>query len=201
MSNKLALFDMDNTLFDYDGQLRLDLAKLASPGEPCPFTDNTIDLWDEDTYPYLKARSSLITRVPGWWRDLPKFKLGWDVYRIAETLGFMTAILTKGPSSKAHAWAEKVECIQNHLGCKAQINIVGEADDDGFHAKGNVYGRILVDDYPEYMNSWLKHRPRGLGIVPAKPYNEGYEHPQVIRYDGSNLTAVSYTHLTLPTKA
>jgi len=36
------------------------------------------------------------------------------------------------------------------------------------------------------INSWLKWRPRGLVIMPARSYNGGYSHPNVIRYEGDN---------------
>lgn len=57
-------------------------------------------------------------------------------------------------------------------------------------AKGLVYGAILVDDWPEYVERWLKHRPRGLVVMPASSNNVGYNHPNVIRYDGSNIDEV-----------
>jgi 5'-nucleotidase len=179
---KILLVDMDGTLFDYEGQLRFDLQRLASPVEPNVFTDRSIDLWDEK-YPYIKARSDLIKSVPGWWRTLPKFQLGWDVYWTAMDIGFCCKILTKGPNSKSLAWKEKLECIRDHFGEDMPVDIVGKD-------KSGVYGRVLVDDYPTYMEDWLKHRPRGLGIMPAHPYNKGYKSPRVIRYDGTNLDQV-----------
>lgn len=56
--------------------------------------------------------------------------------------------------------------------------------------KGGTYGRVLVDDYPKYVKDWLKHRPRGLVIMPAHSYNEGFTHPNVIRHDGTNNNLV-----------
>ena len=56
--------------------------------------------------------------------------------------------------------------------------------------KGGTYGRVLVDDYPKYLADWLKHRQRGLAIMPAHSYNEGFTHPNVIRYDGTNKAEV-----------
>jgi 5'-nucleotidase len=173
----VGLFDMDGTLFDYDGQLRCDLEKLMSPGEVMP--DNIFD----EKLPWLKARMDLIKSQPGWWRKLPIFRLGWDVLYVADKLGFDCHILTKGPWSKPQAWAEKVECIQYHFNGSIGIDIVGES-------KGGRYGRFLVDDYPPYVEDWLKHRPRGLVIMPAHDYNKSFTHQRVIRYDGSNLNQV-----------
>lgn len=173
----LGFFDMDGTLFDYDGQLRKDLKVLMSPGEVMPE-----DLYDESK-PYLKARMDLIKMQPGWWLNLPEFLLGWDVYKLAEAKDFRVQILTKGPKTKFNAWAEKAECIYRHFGDKVSININGED-------KSGNYARFLVDDYPEYIEGWLEHRPRGLVIMPAHPYNADFKHPNVIRYDGFNLKEV-----------
>jgi len=93
-------------------------------------------------------------------------------------VGFNVHILTKGPSSNPLAWAEKMECVRKHFDDNVTIHIT---EDKGVH-----YGRVLVDDYPAYVNAWLAHRPRGLVIMPAHPYNEKYAHQNVIRYDGTN---------------
>ena len=50
--------------------------------------------------------------------------------------------------------------------------------------KGLVYGKILVDDFPEYIERWLQWRPRGLVIMPAHEHNEQFKHPNIIRYRG-----------------
>ena len=104
--------------------------------------------------------------------------MGWDIYQVAVKIGFCCKILTKGPRSKSRAWAEKVDCIDKHFGPEMPIDIVGED-------KAGTYGRVLVDDYPPYLDKWLKHRKRGLAIMPAHNYNEDYTHPNVIRYNGS----------------
>jgi len=54
-----------------------------------------------------------------------------------------------------------------------------------------VYGKFLYDDYPDYMLKWLEHRPRGLGIMPANRANQGFQHAQVVRWDGTNLDEVA----------
>lgn len=178
-TDKIALFDMDGTLFDYEGQLRKDLAELASPGEEAAAANP----WEGPDQPWLKARINLIKNQPGWWRDLPIFPLGWTIYHSAQKMGFYCKVLTKGPRRRSIAWTEKVDCIDKHFGDDMPIDIVGED-------KGGTYGRVLVDDYPDYMQSWLDQRPRGLGIMPAHHYNEDFTHPNVIRFDGNNLDEV-----------
>lgn len=176
--SKIGLFDMDGTLFDYPAQLREDYSKLMAPGETIPD-----DLHDE-SIPYVKARVDLIRSKPGWWKSLPKFQLGWDVYYLAESIGFCTHILTKGPVSKPTAWAEKVLCIQEHFPADVVVNIVGKT-------KKHYYGVFLCDDYPKYVLEWLQYRPRGVAIIPAQPYNLHFMHPRVVRYDGSNIDQVA----------
>ncbi|MBS3153172.1 hypothetical protein J4426_01235 [Candidatus Woesearchaeota archaeon] len=46
------------------------------------------------------------------------------------------------------------------------------------------------DDYPGYISEWLAHRPRGLVIMPVYEYNRGFSHPNLVKYDGSNLAEV-----------
>jgi 5'(3')-deoxyribonucleotidase len=170
--SKVALFDMDDTLADYNGQLMIDLKKIASPFEP-EITDI-----ERGEIPYLEARRHMITSQSGWFRNLPKFKLGWDILDAVTRIGFSVVICTKGPTSKPAAWTEKLQWCQEHLkGVMEGVTITGN--------KGLVYGRVLVDDCPDYILGWLEYRPRGLVIMPAHPKNEGFTHPQVIRYDGS----------------
>jgi 5'-nucleotidase len=173
--SKIALFDMDGTLADYDGQLLKDLQRLASEYEPPPV------LYSDA--PYLEARRQVITSQVGWWIKLSKFQLGWDVLEVAKEIGYSISVLTKGPARKHTAWAEKVEWCNHHLA--GYIDGVTIAYD-----KGLVYGAVLVDDWPDYIKSWLEHRPRGLVIMPAHDHNAGFTHPNVVRYDGTNIDEV-----------
>jgi len=175
---KIALFDMDGTLFDYRKQLLHDMRKLSSPDEK---TDDS-DLLGND--PWMKNRAALIKRTPGWWRSLPRFKLGWDIYNLVSKMDFECHILTKGPKKNPKAWAEKVECIADHFGDEINIDIVGTN-------KEHRYGHVLVDDYGPYVLGWLKHRPRGLAIMPAHNYNLNDDHPNIIRYNGNNIDLVA----------
>ena len=172
MDGRIALFDMDGTLFDHDAQVRADLQRIASPDEIIPE-----NIQDCQKTPWLKARFDLIRSQPGWWRNLPRLELGWQILEVCEEIGFCCHILTKGPRSKSAAWAEKVECITDHLGPDFPIDIMGKDKD-------HRYGRVLVDDYPKYLEGWLEHRSRGLGIMPIHPYNQNYYHPNVIQYRG-----------------
>lgn len=174
---RIALFDMDGTLCDYDGGLKLSMAHLQSPEEPV-FKGVPRD----DAPAYLKCRADIIRANPEWWANLPRFKLGFDIWGLAEELGYRRMILTQGPKRNASAWTGKKLWIDRNLGQDTEITITRD--------KGLVYGKVLVDDWPEYIHRWLEWRPRGLVIMPASEANRNYFHPQVIRYDGKNLSLV-----------
>ena len=182
---RMALLDMDGVLFDYEVQLRKDLSELASEWEKENYNLDEVSIWDlEKQHAWMKARIDLIKKQPGWWRNLPKYLPGWEVYQVAEKIGFCTEILTKGPRSKPLASSEKQECIAIHFGeDHPPVNVVGKN-------KSRYYGRVLVDDYPEYVAGWLEHRPRGLAIMPLHSYNKRFLHANVLHYDGQNLEEV-----------
>lgn len=174
----ICLFDMDGTICDYDDAIKKDYDKLKSPNDP------EYDLHIIDKTPYLKERIRLIRKEPGWWINLKKFELGFDIFNLAKELGFEINILTKSPRSSPNAWTEKVEWLKTNLSDYENINITISDD------KGIVYGKVLVDDYPEYILRWLENRSRGLVIMPANLENKNFKHENVIRYDGTNLDAV-----------
>jgi 5'(3')-deoxyribonucleotidase len=172
-----ALFDMDGTLSDFEKALSKELNFLKSPDEP-EFYGHLSD----DAPGYIRARADLIRADGSWWENLERFPLGWDVLKIAQDLKYNIMILTQGPRRNPEAWAGKKRWIDKHLGPNTNLTITRN--------KGLVYGKVLVDDFPEYVEQWLSWRERGLVIMPANDSNIGYEHPQVIRYDGSNLEKV-----------
>lgn len=168
-SEAVALIDMDGTLADYDGQMRQDLLPVMNPAEVFPA------LGPNDDLPHIEARKNLIKRQPGWWRKLPKLADGFHILDVLRALDFRLMILTKGPYSTTAAWTEKVEWCREHVP-DAQVSIVED--------KGLVYGKVLVDDWPPYIIRWLEWRPRGLVVMPDRPWNQGFKHPNVLRYRG-----------------
>ena len=177
--SQIALFDMDDTLFDHNGQLEKDYRAIKSPGDP------DIGFFNNDASPYIKERIRLIRNQAGWWRDLEPLKSGFNILEVAKDLGFYINIATKGPGSATNAWSEKKECIEKHIG-KVGIDVGLSIVTN----KSTLYGRVLVDDYPEYLESWLKTRPRGIGIMPAQPHNVKFKHKRVVRYNMGNLEKV-----------
>jgi 5'-nucleotidase len=178
----VALFDMDGSLADYDAALRRDLRAMRAPCEPPILDDSSMhDL--EDRYPHLEARTHFIKSTPSWWATLPRIEMGFTVVRMAREIGYEINVLTKGPALHPVAWKEKLEW------CRAQP----ELNDAAIHItmnKGLVYGALFYDDFPPYMEAWLRHRPRGLGIMPVTAYNLNFSRPNVIRWDGTNIEAV-----------
>jgi 5'(3')-deoxyribonucleotidase len=188
-SDKIILFDMDNTLVNYESQLLYDYQMLLSPEEKEKFNPKDIFWLDSNDYPHIKNRIRLIKSVPGWWENLPKNKIGFKILEMALEIGFNVHILTKGPYSNPTAWAEKLKwCRKNLVYAKAKVTIT-ESD------KSLVYGRILVDDYVPFMKSWLEHRPRGIGLMPHCWYNENYIHDRVLKCDKINLALIKHVLL------
>ena len=179
MDGRIALIDMDSTLFDYQNQLVADLQKLRSPSE----TEEVLYYGWKNNPTWLQARIDVVRHQPGWWRNLPRLEIGWQILRACQDVGFCCHILTKCPRSKPVAWMEKVQCINDHLGDKFPVHMVNSGDDSG-KDKSNNYGRVLVDDSPEMMEHWLSNMKRGLGIMPAHPWNESFSHQNVFRYSG-----------------
>lgn len=179
MDSKIALFDLDGSMADYEGALRTQLESMRATEEP-PLPDN---LHDAERHSYIKARMDCIKARPGFWRELEPITQGLWMFNTCKDMGFENHILTKGPGRHPLAWQEKVEWVHQHLGADMRnIHIVSD--------KGLMYGHVLYDDYPPYMKAWLKYRTRGLGVMPVTTYNGDFEHPNVVKYDGGN-----YDHL------
>lgn len=176
----IALFDLDGTLADYDKAMRAQYRELCS--------DQELALMGPDFNPsnvregYVHARTRLIRNAPNYWFNLARYKPGFEILSIARELKFELHVLTKGPRSNAQAWAEKVLWCQEHIPDFCGITISGK--------KSLVYGKVLVDDWPSYFMQWLEVRPRGLVVCPAHPWNKDVSHPNMIRYDGTNLDEV-----------
>lgn len=158
----IALVDMDGTLCDYESAVRKEVARLLNLG--------SLPL-DKDWRILYEDLINTIKKVPGFWRGLSRIELGFKIVDMLKNNGFELHVLTKGPYKITSAWTEKVEwCRDNLPGVPVTIT----------EDKSLMYGKILVDDWPSYCEKWLKWRPRGLVIMPAYDYNEGFD----LKYPG-----------------
>ncbi len=175
-AENVALFDMDGTLCDYKGQMLKDLRRLMAPGEQ-EFAGELRDAPD-----HIKRRIEIIQTSQEWWKGIPRLQLGWDVLKVAQDQGYRIMILTKGPMKYPSAWSGKKLWINENLDPDMDITITSD--------KGLVYGKLLVDDFPEYAERWLTWRKNGLVIMPVNGFNKDYVHGHVIKYDGTNLEEI-----------
>lgn len=166
----IALIDMDGTLCDYRGAMEKTAQSVLTPCD--------IDIWD-NAYSNLR---SMIKKQPGFWRNLEPMPVGYKIYHLLRRYNYKINILTKGPYHTTSAWSEKVEWCRQNLD-----NVAVTITED----KSLVYGKILVDDFPAYCEAWLEWRPRGLVLMPAHDYNEGFDkqYPNnVLRIDLNNMS-------------
>jgi 5'(3')-deoxyribonucleotidase len=173
----IALFDLDGSLANFDASMQVKLAELRSPGE-----DPAVE--DDEAISYVKARRQMIKRQPGFWRDLSTIPLGFQVLEEARVQRFWCQILSKSPRKIPSAAGEKIEWCVKHV---PDLPIVLSED------KGLVYGKLLCDDWPEYIERWITWRPRGLVIAVAQRWNVGIDKrfpKNVVRYDGTNFAYV-----------
>lgn len=169
MRDPIALIDMDGVLCDHDAAVGRDLR--AALGDDL----NKISPETQDKI------IGLIRARDGWWRELEPIPLGFQIVDILRTIGFDLNILTKGPNRAKNAWTEKVEWCAQHIPDAVVTVTCGK--------KGWVYGRVLVEDWPENILHWVERRPRGIVLMPDRPGNinfnhlpnEGFSHPQVYR--------------------
>ena len=119
---------------------------------------------------------TVIRTQVGWWRDLRPLRVGMQIMDLVQS-EWAPNILTKGPATKPYAWAEKVEWCAKHIYKGIPVTVCAD--------KSLVYGKALVDDYPPYIEKWLKYRPNGLVLMPAHDYNRNFRHQNVLRITDS----------------
>lgn len=179
MENPVALFDMDNTLVDFSAGLAREMSKLEAPSEKWDYKN-----YDQDSEPlYMRDRRRLVKSKPGFWSGLPIYRPGYQLLDLAHEIGFRIVIFTKLPTHEPIAAKEKIEWCHEHLShIPHDISLVSD--------KGLHYGKLLVDDWPPYVSSWLSHRPRGHVIMPYHLYNAsfGVSTPQVVHYRDSMIS-------------
>lgn len=151
--DNVALVDMDGTLCDFRGALDRDIAAVLNGRGYNVCVPACV----------VQEIEYLIRGQAGWYRNLKPIPFGFEIVRLLQSIGFRIMIMTKSSKESKNAWSEKVAWIAEHL---------PEADVTVTQDKGLVYGKILVDDYPNHFLRWMEHRPRGKVVMPVQPWNK-----------------------------
>ncbi len=173
MERKIALFDMDDTLCDYRGKLMKDLS-YRLPSEEL----EEIDLFQSRLSKNIRNEIKKIRCEKGWWKNLPMLEDGLALWKFIRELGFETHLATKGPYHDTNGWKEKFEWQKKYLPEAEGITITLD--------KSNIFGDLLVDDWPPYIKKWLEKNPQGLAIIPKRSYNLGVILKDRIKYYNGN---------------
>lgn len=159
-SKPVALVDMDGTLCDFDSAMKAELRRVLGNNKVSDETKGQI--------------RKLIERQTDWWMRLAPIPLGFSIVDALVEVGFRITILTKGPFNAPEAWSGKVMWCRTHL-AKYKFDITITEN------KSLIYGRVLVDDWPKYAQEWLRHRPRGIVVMPGQKWNSDYSRERVYR--------------------
>lgn len=166
-SELIALIDLDGSVAAMTAAIVDGLNLMRSPSEPI-LTEADLD----DPPEWLDRRMDYIKQHPGFWQNLAIIPEGMLIVEMMRQFGFSLNILSKGPRKAVNAWTEKVIWCQKHIP-DADVHLV--------MSKGLTYGRVLFDDFPDYITQWLAFRPRGVVLMLDQPWNQKFSHPNVVR--------------------
>ena len=176
-ADNVILFDLDNTLVDWDEQILKDMNSLRSENEP-----EIISLPKGRLKNYLRKRMDFIMQNIQWWENLKIRQIGMDIWNLAGELEFERVILTQGPRKNPKAWTGKKLWVDKNLGQDTKLIITRD--------KTLVDGAVLVDDWPLYIIPWLKEHPTRHIILPMHHHNTTFTNKQAIKYTGKNLSDI-----------
>ena len=176
----VALVDMDNSVADYELSMLEGLKLLASEAEIQKY--GPVDCWstiqDASLKRVLKRRKDYVKKRPGFFEGLPVIQTGMDVVALLQRLGYRLMVASKAPVWGDEPWVEKARWCRKHLP-EQGITLT--------HDKSLMYGKVLFDDFPEYITAWLEHRPRGHVLMLDGPVNRNFEHSSVFRVMRHNV--------------
>lgn len=167
MNSRIALFDMDGTLSDYDHAM----LKHQRAISPDPANVEVI----RDTAPSheLKLRE-YIWKQPGFWEEQKILSSGNQVFNLMLSLGFIPKIVTKAPYLNDNAWVEKVRWARKYYHNVDILILSG--------SRRNVYGKVLVDDNLDNVDEWLDAWEDGKALIPTRTPTYNYKHPRAMHY-------------------
>jgi len=142
VDDKIAWFDMDGVIADYDSAMIRDLTRLGVQNIPG-------DFYVKEFERVYGEHMRLIKNQHGWWRGLSPIQSGFEIMGVCRDIGFEIGILTQAPRNMPQAWGEKYEWCEEHVKpiTKDYFTMITRK------GKGFVYGRVLVDDYPPFTGS------------------------------------------------
>jgi hypothetical protein len=162
---RIALFDLGGTLCDCTERLRDGMSE---------FEAESRERLEQD----LEVRRRLVMGQPGFWCDLPRLPLGFELLEMVQQAGLDVFITTKGPSDAPQVWADKVTWCRRHI---PGLPVVVTED------KSVVYGDLLVDDWFPYVEAWQRRWSAGHAVLPAQPWNTDIrESSRLLIYNGCN---------------
>lgn len=185
-SDNVILFDMDNTLVDWDTAILRDLNALR-----CHKEEKVTIIPKNGIKKHFRARMDRIMMSIDWWANLDTVQLGMDLWTLAGELGFERVICTQGPRRNPYAWTGKKLWVDKVLGQDVKVIITRD--------KSLVKGAILVDDWPLYVIPWLEENPKSAVILPKHHHNITFKHKRATIYSGKNIQDIrnimlSFTH-------
>lgn len=168
---------MDNTLCDFEGQLKRDIFKLSNIS-----SEIEINYHSPNCPPNIQKKSKIIMSRSGWWQNLPILEDGFELYKLAKEEGAYIEILTKAPKTYPLAWTEKFLWCRKNIPDVDNINLTLQ--------KRKYPGDVLIDDWPNYAESWLEYNPNGRVILPLRKHNQEYKNPRAIHYTQQNIEQI-----------
>lgn len=166
----VALIDLDGTLADFHAAMARDMAKLLSPEDRATFA-----IEEYDGIPHLKERADLIKHQPGWWLNLEPIAQGFRVLDMLVDLDYKLHICTRASINNPRCWMEKVQWVNRYMvSYKHKMTITQD--------KALMRGAVLMDDWPSYVEPWLKASSNGLVILPNRSWNQNLDHARVLRH-------------------
>lgn len=172
----VALIDMDGTVADFDRSVREKLVASASPADIEMYGDpeRWLSNYKRGERPdWLDARFNQIKKTYGFWEDLEPIRTGLDVVGLLKEMRFDLMVASKAPRKNEMAWTEKFRWCDKHLP-DVPVTLT--------HNKALMYGKVLFDDWPPYIEAWMRNRPRGKVLMLDSPNNQNVEpHPNIMR--------------------
>lgn len=145
----VAFIDMDGSIADYDQAVISQMNLISPPTEP-----KITELFINNNSPWRERQRRMISSQEGFWLNLKPIPEGMELVSALENMGYRIVILTKGPSGKNFAWAEKKSWCDEYL---PFVDVVVTT------CKDVMVGDILYDDWPPYFEAWLDTNPQGAG--------------------------------------